>query len=67
MHDELVTLRPRSHSFPVFRCLDAITLIFDVCQAETLRALHSGWSDFWACTPPCGEEMVEYCLVVVGN
>jgi hypothetical protein len=46
---------------------DAIFLIIDLNQPETLRALNHWWSEFCACRPLSDEEMEEYCLVVVGN
>jgi Ras-related protein Rab-7A len=46
---------------------DAIILIFDINQPETLRSLNRYWSEFWASRPLSDEEIEEYCLVVVGT
>jgi Ras-related protein Rab-7A len=47
--------------------VDAVILIFDVNQPETLRALDRWWSEFCACAPLGDDETEDYCLVVVGN
>jgi Ras-related protein Rab-7A len=56
-----------SLSSAFFRGADAVILIFDVNQPETLCALDRWWSEFCACAPLNDDETDDYCLVVVGN
>jgi GTPase SAR1 family protein len=55
---------PLSSAF--FRGVDAVILIVDVKQPETLRALDR-WLEFYACARLNNDETEDYCLVVVGN
>ena len=60
-------MRPLGVLRRFFRGADAVILIFDIIQPETLRTLDRWWSEFCACAPHCDDETKDYCLVVVGN
>ncbi|KAI0757780.1 P-loop containing nucleoside triphosphate hydrolase protein [Daedaleopsis nitida] len=74
--DELVTLqiwdtagqeRFSSLSSAFFRGADAVILMFDVNQPQTLDALTKWWDDFRDKAPVPDETLDEFCCVVVGN
>ena len=52
-----------SLSSAFFRGPDAVILIFDVNQPETLRALDRWWSGFCACAPLGDDETEDYLMV----
>ncbi|KAI0716177.1 P-loop containing nucleoside triphosphate hydrolase protein [Cerioporus squamosus] len=74
--DELVTLqiwdtagqeRFSGLSSAFFRGADAVILMFDVNQPQTLNALTKWWDDFRDKAPVPDESLEEFCCVVVGN
>ncbi|KAI0770924.1 P-loop containing nucleoside triphosphate hydrolase protein [Trametes elegans] len=75
--DELVTLqiwdtagqeRFSALSSAFFRGADAVILMFDVNQPQTLSALTKWWADFRDKAPvPDDEAAADFCCVVVGN
>ncbi|EIW65333.1 ras-domain-containing protein [Trametes versicolor FP-101664 SS1] len=74
--DELVTLqiwdtagqeRFSALSSAFFRGADAVILMFDVNQPQTLDALTKWWGDFRDKAPVPDEAVDEFCCVVVGN
>ncbi|RPD56255.1 ras-domain-containing protein [Lentinus tigrinus ALCF2SS1-7] len=74
--DELVTLqiwdtagqeRFSGLSSAFFRGADAVILMFDVNQPQTLDALTKWWDDFRDKAPVPDEGVEEFCCVVVGN
>lgn len=50
-----------------FRGADAVILMFDVNQPQTLDALTKWWDDFRDKAPVSDEGLEEFCCVVVGN
>ena len=50
-----------------FRGADAVILMFDVNQPQTLGALTKWWDDFRDKAPVSDERVEEFCCVVVGN
>lgn len=50
-----------------FRGADAVLLVFDVNQPETLHALRNWWSTFRDYAPVPDDETYNFCTVVVGN
>ncbi|KAH9855732.1 ras-domain-containing protein [Lenzites betulinus] len=50
-----------------FRGADAVILMFDVNQPQTLDALTKWWADFRDKAPVSDEAVDEFCCVVVGN
>lgn len=50
-----------------FRGADAVILMFDVNQPQTLNALIKWWDDFRDKAPVPDESMEEFCCVIVGN
>ncbi len=50
-----------------FRGADAVILMFDVNQPQTLDALTKWWGDFRDKAPVPDEAVDEFCCVVVGN
>ncbi|EKM60314.1 uncharacterized protein PHACADRAFT_50904, partial [Phanerochaete carnosa HHB-10118-sp] len=74
--DELVTLqiwdtagqeRFSSLSSAFFRGADAVLLMFDVNQPQTLEALRKWWDDFRDKAPVADDEVDSFCSVFVGN
>ncbi|KAI0364898.1 ras-domain-containing protein [Pilatotrama ljubarskyi] len=74
--EELVTLqiwdtagqeRFSALSSAFFRGADAVILMFDVNQPQTLQALTKWWADFRDKAPVPDEDLAEFCCVVVGN
>ncbi|KAI0353210.1 ras-domain-containing protein [Trametes cingulata] len=74
--EELVTLqiwdtagqeRFSALSSAFFRGADAVILMFDVNQPQTLQALTKWWADFRDKAPVPDEDLEEFCCVVVGN
>ncbi|CAL1697199.1 unnamed protein product [Somion occarium] len=74
--DESVTLqiwdtagqeRFSSLSSAFFRGADAVLLMFDVNQPQTLEALTKWWNDFKERAPVLDEDADKFCCVVVGN
>ncbi|KAF9442648.1 ras-domain-containing protein [Macrolepiota fuliginosa MF-IS2] len=56
-----------SLSTAFFRGADAVILVFDVHEVETLEALTKWWAEFCEGAPLIEEEAVEYPCFVVGN
>ncbi|KAI0641219.1 ras-domain-containing protein [Trametes meyenii] len=74
--EELVTLqiwdtagqeRFSALSSAFFRGADAVILMFDVNQPQTLEALTKWWADFRDKAPVPDDAVDEFCCVVVGN
>ncbi|KAH0826402.1 P-loop containing nucleoside triphosphate hydrolase protein [Lanmaoa asiatica] len=74
--DEVVTLqiwdtagqeRFSSLSTAFFRGADAVLLMFDVNEPETLIGLKKWWEEFRDRAPLYDEDLEDYCCVVVGN
>ncbi|KAI0638760.1 P-loop containing nucleoside triphosphate hydrolase protein [Trametes polyzona] len=74
--EELVTLqiwdtagqeRFSALSSAFFRGADAVILMFDVNQPQTLDALTKWWADFRDKAPVPDEAVDDFCCVVVGN
>ncbi|KAI0659180.1 P-loop containing nucleoside triphosphate hydrolase protein [Cubamyces menziesii] len=74
--DEVVTLqiwdtagqeRFSALSSAFFRGADAVILMFDVNQPQTLAALTKWWADFRDKAPVPDDAVDEFCCVVVGN
>ncbi|PCH33015.1 ras-domain-containing protein [Wolfiporia cocos MD-104 SS10] len=56
-----------SLSSAFFRGADAVLLLFDVNQPDTLQALTRWWSDFREKAPVPDDEVEDFCVAVVGN
>ncbi|KAK7688331.1 hypothetical protein QCA50_008703 [Cerrena zonata] len=56
-----------SLSSAFFRGSDAVILMFDVNQPQTLDALTKWWTEFKERCPVPDEELDKFCVVVVGN
>ncbi|KXN92681.1 Ras-related protein Rab7 [Leucoagaricus sp. SymC.cos] len=74
--DQMVTLqiwdtagqeRFSSLSTAFFRGADAVILVFDVYETETLDALKKWWAEFCVGVPLAEEDMLEHPCFVVGN
>ncbi|KAF8871786.1 P-loop containing nucleoside triphosphate hydrolase protein [Infundibulicybe gibba] len=75
-HDELITLqiwdtagqeRFSSLSTAFFRGADAVLMMFDVNDRQTMHALSKWWAEFRDRAPVSDEDAQNYCCVVVGN
>ncbi|KAF9780279.1 ras-domain-containing protein [Thelephora terrestris] len=56
-----------SLSSAFFRGADAVMLMYDVNEPETLEALTKWWNEFKDRAPLRDEDVAEFCCVVVGN